>query len=57
MFQLNKMPKNGSSVRQRRRCRATGHGRANYRKFGLNRITFRDMALKGLLPGVTKASW
>ncbi|MBI1949714.1 MAG: 30S ribosomal protein S14 [Deltaproteobacteria bacterium] len=54
---LNKMPKNGSPVRIRRRCGATGHPRANYRKFNLNRIRFRKMALEGLLPGVTKASW
>ncbi|MCC6271182.1 MAG: 30S ribosomal protein S14, partial [Microbacteriaceae bacterium] len=44
-------------VRIRRRCGATGHPRANYRKFNLNRIRFRKMALEGLLPGVTKASW
>src|SRR5688500_5056599 len=57
MFSLNKMKKNGSPVRIRRRCQATGNPRGNYRKFGLNRITFRKMALAGLLPGVTKASW
>jgi small subunit ribosomal protein S14 len=57
MFALNKMAKNGSPVRIRRRCQATGNPRGNYRKFGLNRITFRKMALAGLLPGVTKASW
>ena len=57
VFALNKMPKNGSPVRVRRRCGATGHPRANYRKFNLNRIRFRKMALEGLLPGVTKASW
>jgi small subunit ribosomal protein S14 len=57
MFALNKMKKNGSTVRIRRRCQATGNPRGNYRKFGLNRITFRKMALAGLLPGVTKASW
>ncbi|MCC7075471.1 MAG: 30S ribosomal protein S14 [Deltaproteobacteria bacterium] len=57
VFALNKMPKNGSRVRIRRRCGATGNPRANYRKFNLNRIRFRKMALEGLLPGVTKASW
>lgn len=57
IFALAKMPRNGSPARGRRRCRATGAPRGNYRKFGLNRITFRNMALAGLLPGVTKASW
>ena len=57
MFALTKMPRNGSPARHRRRCTATGAPRGNYRKFGLNRITFRKMALAGLLPGVTKASW
>lgn len=57
MFALTKMPRNGSPARGRRRCQATGAARGNYRKFGLNRRTFRDMALAGLLPGVTKASW
>ena len=57
MFALTKMPRNGSPSRHRRRCTATGAPRGNYRKFGLNRITFRKMALAGLLPGVTKASW
>ena len=57
MFALTKMPRNGSPSRGRRRCQATGAPRGNYRKFGLNRRTFRKMALQGLLPGVTKASW
>ena len=57
VFSLAKMPRNGSPARGRRRCSATGNPRGNYRKFGLNRITFRKMALAGLLPGVTKASW
>ena len=57
MFALTKMPRNGSPSRGRRRCQATGAPRGNYRKFGLNRRTFRQMALAGLLPGVTKASW
>jgi small subunit ribosomal protein S14 len=57
MFALTKMPRNGAAVRVRRRCQATGAARGNYRKFGLNRRTFRKMALAGLLPGVTKASW
>jgi small subunit ribosomal protein S14 len=57
VFALAKMPRNGSPARGRRRCQATGASRGNYRKFGLNRRTFRSMALAGLLPGVTKASW
>lgn len=57
MFALTKMPRNGSRTRVTRRCQATGAPHAVYRKFKLNRITFRNMALQGLLPGVTKASW
>jgi small subunit ribosomal protein S14 len=44
-------------IRIRLRCRMCGRPRAIYRKFGLCRICFRDMALKGLIPGVKKASW
>jgi small subunit ribosomal protein S14 len=44
-------------IRIRMRCRLCGRPRAVYRKFGLCRICFRDMALKGLIPGVMKASW
>jgi small subunit ribosomal protein S14 len=44
-------------IRIRNRCRLCGRPRAVYRKFGLCRICFRDMALKGLIPGVQKASW
>jgi len=44
-------------IRIRMRCRLCGRPRAVYRKFGLCRICFRDMALKGLIPGVQKASW
>ncbi len=57
MFALAKMPRNSSRVRVTRRCQATGAAHAVYRKFKLNRISFRNMALQGLLPGVTKASW
>lgn len=57
VFRLNALPKDGSSVRHTRRCQQTGRSRGVYRKFQLNRITFREMALAGLLPGVTKASW
>jgi small subunit ribosomal protein S14 len=44
-------------IRIRRRCRRCGRARAVYRKFGMCRICFRDFALKGLIPGVMKASW
>ena len=46
-----------SHKEQAERDHSTGSPRGNYRKFGLNRRTFRKMALQGLLPGVTKASW
>ena len=54
---LNYLPRNSSSIRFRNRCKLTGRTRGVYRKFGLSRITFRELALKGELPGVTKASW
>ena len=57
MFALTKMPRDSARVRVMRRCQATGAPHAVYRKFQLNRISFRNMALQGLLPGVTKASW
>lgn len=44
-------------IRIRMRCRLCGRARAVYRKFGLCRICFRNMALQGVIPGVTKASW
>jgi small subunit ribosomal protein S14 len=51
----NRTPK--FKTRQRNRCKITGRPRGYLRKFGVCRIVFRDMALKGLLPGVVKASW
>ena len=51
----NKTPK--FKTRHRNRCAITGRPRGYLRKFGVCRIVFRDMALKGLLPGVVKASW
>lgn len=54
---LSELPRDSSRSRQTRRCQATGAARSVYRKFKLNRITMRQMALAGLLPGVTKASW
>ncbi len=54
---LRKLPRDSSPTRLRNRCAMTGRPRAYLRQFGLSRITFREMALNGLIPGVTKASW
>ena len=54
---LDKLPKNASPVRLHNRCKLTGRPRGYMRKFGISRVTFREMASAGLLPGVTKASW
>tara|TARA_B110000263_G_C14908700_1_gene329359 strand:- start:205 stop:510 length:306 start_codon:yes stop_codon:yes gene_type:complete len=56
-IKLEKMPRDSNPIRVRNRCVVTGRPRAYYRKFGLSRITFREMALKGEIPGITKASW
>ncbi len=57
MFRLHSLPRNASPTRVRNRCILTGRPRAFYRKFGLSRIKFRELALEGKIPGVTKASW
>ena len=54
---LQKLPKNSSPVRIKNRCAVTGRSRSYMRQFGLSRIQFREMARRGELPGVTKASW
>ncbi len=54
---LDKLPKNSSKVRMHNRCMLTGRPKGYMRKFGINRVTFRKMALEGKIPGVTKASW
>ena len=54
---LCKLPRNSSKVRLRNRCNVTGRPRAYIGRFGLSRITFREMALAGRIPGVTKSSW
>lgn len=54
---LRALPRDSSPTRVRNRCAMTGRPRAFLRQFGLSRISFRDMALNGLIPGVTKASW
>ncbi len=56
-IKLNQLPKNSTPCRYVRRCQQTGSARSVYRKFQLNRISLRNMALQGLLPGVTKSSW
>jgi len=56
-LKLNALPRDSSPARYNRRCAATGTARSVYRKFELNRISFRNMALAGQLPGVTKSSW
>jgi small subunit ribosomal protein S14 len=54
---LRSLPRDSSATRIRNRCAMTGRPRAYLKQFGLSRITFRDMALNGLIPGVRKASW
>jgi small subunit ribosomal protein S14 len=54
---LDLLPKNASPVRLKNRCQLTGRPRGYMRHFGLSRNMFRDMALNGKIPGVTKASW
>lgn len=54
---LGKIPRRGLAVQLKTRCELTGRTRAVYRKFKLTRHKFREMAHKGLLPGVSKASW
>jgi len=57
MVGLQKLPRNSSPVRVRRRCLVTGRGKGVYRKFGLCRNMFRQLALEGKIPGVRKSSW
>jgi small subunit ribosomal protein S14 len=54
---LDKLPKDASPVRLHNRCKLTGRPRGYMRKFGISRVTFREMASAGKIPGVTKASW
>lgn len=54
---LQKLPRNSSPTRLRNRCKITGRPRGYMRQFGISRITFREMASKGLIPGIKKASW
>lgn len=54
---LDKLPRNSSKVRLHNRCKLTGRPKGYMRKFGISRVTFREMAAEGKIPGVTKASW
>ena len=54
---LQALPKNASPVRLHNRCKLTGRPKGYIRLFGISRIQFREMASKGLIPGVKKASW
>ncbi|RLA47746.1 MAG: 30S ribosomal protein S14 [Gammaproteobacteria bacterium] len=56
-LQLQKLPRDASPVRQRRRCRVTGRPHGVYRKFGLCRNKLREAAMRGDVPGLVKASW
>ena len=55
--ELDKLPRNSNPIRLHNRCRLTGRPKGYMRKFGLCRVKFRQMALEGKIPGVTKASW
>lgn len=56
-IKLQKLPRDASPSRQRKRCQVTGRPHGVYRKFGLCRIKLREHAMKGDIPGLTKASW
>ncbi|MCH7512654.1 MAG: 30S ribosomal protein S14 [Bacteroidetes bacterium] len=54
---LDKLPRNSSKVRLHNRCKLTGRPKGYMRKFGISRVTFRELASDGKIPGITKASW
>ncbi len=54
---LQKLPRNSAAIRIKNRCSLSGRPRAFIRKYGVSRITFRELALAGKIPGVTKSSW
>jgi len=54
---LQNIPRNASAVRKHNRCKITGRPKGYMRQFGISRIQFREMASKGLIPGIKKASW
>lgn len=57
VIKLQKQPRNASKSRVRNRCSQTGRPRGFLRKFGISRVSLRDLALKGQIPGVVKSSW
>lgn len=57
LLKLAELPRNSAATRVRNRCQVTGRPRGNYRKFKMSRISFRELALSGQLPGVVKSSW
>lgn len=54
---LSKLPRNASPVRQVNRCKISGRRHGYLRKFACSRMTFRELAMAGMIPGVTKSSW
>jgi small subunit ribosomal protein S14 len=56
-LKMAELPRNGNPTRIRNRCEVTGRPRAFYRKFKMSRVSLRELANKGLIPGVTKSSW
>ena len=56
-LKLSKLPKNSSKIRIRNRCEITGRPHGVYRKLKISRIALRDLASKGIIPGMTKSSW
>ncbi len=56
-LKLQALPRNASPTRKRNRCALTGRPRGTFRKFSLGRIKFREIAMRGEIPGMTKASW
>lgn len=56
-LKLQQLPRNANPTRLRNRCELTGRPRGTYRKFGLGRNKLRDIAMRGEIPGITKASW
>lgn len=57
VLKLAELPRNGAANRVRNRCEVTGRSRGYYRKLKLSRISLRDLASKGQIPGMTKSSW
>ncbi len=55
--ELDKLPRNSNPIRMHNRCKLTGRPKGYMRMFGISRVLFRQMALNGKIPGITKASW